>query len=291
MRTRLALLLGALSLAPCRPPPSPRVGTYNIRRLGVEATDLDALAEVVLAADADVLALQEVMTEAPLVALESTLAARGRTFAHTLSRCGGRSEMRVGFLYDTARARLLRTREFAGLDPRAGDVCSDGDRSGLVGEFVIADTRVDLMAVHFAAGGSLERSDARRAQWQRALDIVALLRREGSRRVVLMGDANSTGWNDNRHAERDFIEASTRDAGLDLASRPLPCSEYWRPDRHSLVPSVLDHVVATPDTVRPATLRVRGYCERLACRSISRDETPAEYAHVSDHCPVTVGLW
>lgn len=290
-RASAALCVALIATSACRRADPPRVGTYNIRRMGVEATDLDRLGAVVRSTRADVLALQEIMAEEPLVELERRLATAGGHYAHALSKCGGRSGMRVGFLYDTQRARLVGTREFAGLDPDAGEVCTDGDRSGFVGEFVIAGERVHLMSVHLASGGSQTRSEARRAQWTRAFTITRALRREGAERVVLMGDTNSAGWMDNRHGERDFIEESARAEGMDLASRPLPCSEYWRPSGDELVPSVLDHVVATPGAVRPGTVTVHGYCERLACRAISSREAPEEYTRVSDHCPVTVTLW
>jgi len=89
-----------------------RAGTYNIRRFGVEPTDLPRLAAIVEESGADVLALQEIEAEAAPRALAARLSRRGRSFVVALSTCGGKSGMRVGSLYDEARVRLVGTREF-----------------------------------------------------------------------------------------------------------------------------------------------------------------------------------
>ncbi len=104
--------------------------------------------------------------------------------------------------------------------------------------------------------------------------------------MLVLGDVNSTGWLDDRGGERGYITEGARRAGLTIATGALACTEFWRPPAGGFAPSVLDHVLATPGAVRPA--RVHGYCARLACRA--HDEPTAEYAAVSDHCPVTVDV-
>ena len=84
-----------------------------------------------------------------------------------LSRCGGKSEMHVGFLYDARRVRLVETREYPELDPGGGGHC-DGERPGLVASFERGDgRRFELLVFHLAAGSEAGRVTQRKAQWRR----------------------------------------------------------------------------------------------------------------------------
>lgn len=286
-----ALLVGALSVyggaRGCAPAPM-RVATYNIRRFGVEPTDLARLGEILRGVDADVVAVQEIQSEARLDELVRALGQRGpRRYAYRLADCGGKSQMRVGFLYDTRRVTLRATREYAELDPGGAGRCTEGERAGLLGVFDDGARSVHLLVVHLAARADPEHAAKRRAQWARALAIVARLRAEGAASVALLGDVNSTGYLDNAHDEQDFIQENAARAGLEVATHPLACSEYWRPAAGRLEPSLLDHVVATPGLALPGTVRVHGYCAALACAPQSSPEEPEDYRRVSDHCPVS----
>lgn len=73
-----------------------------------------------------------------------------------------------------------------------------------------------------------------------------------------------------------------------VETRELRCSEYFQPDPPAIRPSLLDHVVATPDFARAGSVELHGYCAELACRPAS--SAPPEFTTVSDHCPVTVDL-
>jgi endonuclease/exonuclease/phosphatase family metal-dependent hydrolase len=267
-----AWLLGAFGL---------RVGTYNIRRFGVEPTDMAELARVVREADADVLAVQEIQSEAKLRDLAGRLPRRYET---VLSRCGGRSEMRLGFLYDPGRLTLERTREYPELDPDGRGAC-DGERPAFLGVFRAGRRTVSLLSVHFIPGGEREKMTRRKEQWDKVHCIVAALRAEGGD-VVVLGDMNATGYLDDAHGERSFIDARAKEAGLDVATSALACSEYARRPDGVLGPNLLDHVVATPHTVAPWSAAVRGYCAELRCAPHAGDP-PREFARVSDHCPVT----
>jgi endonuclease/exonuclease/phosphatase family metal-dependent hydrolase len=261
----------------CGPAPL-RVGTYNIRRFGVEPTDVDALTTIVKRAKVDVLAVQEIQSAAKARDL-----ARRLSMELSLSRCGGRSEMFVGFLYDARRVRLVETREYPELDPGGGGSCA-GDRPGLVASFDGADRRFELLVFHLAAGSERERVAQRKEQWRRAHRIAKLSKVP----VAILGDANSTGYLDDREGERTFIDGEAAKADMEVVSAPLRCSEYFQPEPPALRPSLLDHVVATPHLVRPGSIAVQGYCAELACRPA--DSPPREFTTVSDHCPVTFDL-
>jgi endonuclease/exonuclease/phosphatase family metal-dependent hydrolase len=260
--------------------PRLRVATYNIRRFGREPTDLDRLARVLDAVDADVIAVQEIQDATRLDELFARLG-RGRAWKRVLSACGGRSEMLVGFLYDSARVTLEETREFPELDGEGGR-CTEGERAGLLARFSSGGRALTLLAVHLASGASPEHAGRRRMQWRRALAILAAV--PGDK--ALLGDTNSAGWLDDTHGEREFIEREVARAGLELITRPLACSEYFHAGDDALEPSLLDHVAATPGVARAGSLTLHGYCAELACRP-HHDAPPAEFSTVSDHCPVS----
>jgi endonuclease/exonuclease/phosphatase family metal-dependent hydrolase len=266
-----------------------RIATFNIRNFGVEQTDIARLSARLTALDADVVAVQEIQDPARFEAVIAALAAPRRRYHVVLSQCGGRSRMHVGFVYDSARVDLRGQREFPELSPGADGSCSDGDRSGLLGEFAADGAPFDLLVVHLAAGSTDERASRRRAQWERALAIVAQLRAEGTRAVAVLGDTNSTGFFDDRHGERTFIDARLREADLELPTRSLACSEYYRGEPARLTPSLLDHIALTREFPVERVARVHGYCEELRCQPVPADPAPLEYARVSDHCPVALG--
>lgn len=266
-----------------------RVGTYNIRRFGVEPTDMARLSEIVGDADADVLALQEIQTVDGTRELARRVSRGGRRYTYVLSSCGGKSAMHVGFLFDETRVRLVGTREYPELDPAGGGSCGGGERPGLAATFERPNTatkRFTLLAVHLVAGGEPEKMARRREQWKRAHRIAGELGKEGL--VAILGDTNSTGFLDDRGGERSFIEDEAKRAGLDVTTRDLRCSEYFGPIDGQLRPSLLDHVVASPELAREGSVRLHGFCAELACAPTK--DRPRDFVKVSDHCPVTLDV-
>ena len=142
--------------------------------------------------------------------------------------------------------------------------------------------------LHLAAGSEPERVARRRDQWGRALAIARRLRARDQLPLLVLGDVNSTGWLDDAGGERSFVLGAAADAGFTVPTADLACTEFWRSPRGRFEPSVLDHTLVAGLTPPKAT--VHGYCARLACRPHPLDEPTAEYATVSDHCPVTLDL-
>ncbi len=266
-----------------------RVGTYNVRRFGVEATDMKRLAELVSESGADVLALQEIERDGAVDDLTRRISGLGHAWRSVVATCAGKSTMRVGFVYDEARARLVRTREYPELDPSGNGACTDGERSGLAATFT--PTRggksVTFLAVHFVAGGTEDRLLRRKEQWKRSIAIARDLEKEGP--VVVLGDTNSTGYTGDRGGERSFIDGEVARAGMTVLTKDLPCSEYFHPDPEGpWLPSLLDHVVTTKDVTGHGSLAVHGHCRALACKPSAT--APKDFETVSDHCPVTFEL-
>lgn len=297
-RVALVLALGlgatfALRISDCGPGSGLRVGTYNIRRFGVEPTDMARLTEIIADTKSDVLAVQEIQSKEKLGELADRLSrVRGRRFAVALSTCGGKSAMHVGFLYDTTRVEVLSTREYPQLDPGGDGACVTGERPGFAVTFTRAktkslDARFTLLAVHMIAGGDREKIERRKKQWRDAHAIAKELGRDGAA-VAILGDTNSTGFLDDRGGERTFILDEADKNGLEVTTSKLDCSEYWGPIDGKLQPSLLDHVVATPGMGRKGSVRLHGYCEKLACSPTGTK--PTDYVSVSDHCPITLDL-
>lgn len=296
LRTRIGrgVLLGLLvysGVQSCRAPVL-RVGTFNLRELGPQ-TDLARLRAILAEVDPDVLAVQEIPRVDTLRRLAAELsAATRRRYEVALSACGGRRALHVGFLFDAEKVRLDEVREFPELRDDGKGSCSSGARAGLLGVFSaragLRRVRTHLLTVHFPAGAEFGQAQERQAQWARALRIVARLRQDGEARVLLLGDVNSTGYRDDTYGERSAIHRQVEQAGLDVPTRALGCTEYFRPrGAASLQPSHLDHIVATP-ALRAGAATLHGYCAALRCQPATR--VPRDYEAVSDHCPVTVDL-
>ena len=267
-----------------------RVGTFNIRQFGVASTDMDKLTALVDSLDADIVAVQEIQDASKFQVLADRMSRRsGRTTRAALSRCGGKSAMQIGFLYDD-RVKLVSTKEYPELDPAGGGRCDIGERPGLLGVFTDGSRTVNLLAIHLTPGNDRADFAKRKAQWQRAYAIARQLRADGADSVIVLGDANSTGYLNDDNGERRFVDSAARDAGMSVVTSNLACSEYW-PEKDDLYsPSLLDQAVATPGLVMSGSARVHGYCEALRCAPHPSSTPPNGFESVSDHCPVTFDL-
>jgi endonuclease/exonuclease/phosphatase family metal-dependent hydrolase len=277
----------AVSLRAC-PSEGLRLATFNIRRFGVEPTDMAQLVAMVERFDADIIAVQEIQKFERLQELAATLRQRGRPYVAVATECGGRRQMHVGFLYDERRARLKQLREFRELLPEEGGC--EGDRPGLLGVFESGGSEVHALVVHLKAGDGDNEFKQRSQQWRRLQELTSKLKHEGARRIVLLGDMNSTGFLTNRRGERDLIESFARDGGMTVATAPLSCTEYYRGDRDRMLPSLLDHVLVSSSALVAGSVEVHAHCAQLRCAPQKAGDMPSSYTDVSDHCPVTLRL-
>jgi endonuclease/exonuclease/phosphatase family metal-dependent hydrolase len=281
-----ATVLGALALAP-GDDVEVRVATFNIEVFPSEHTDLDRVVDTIVAADADVMALQEIAN--PLL-LQLTLASASQRTHRDLvvvrSVCDPQGWYVNALVYDAARWRPVVTRDYPALDPSGDAACTRGEQSALLGVFEDEDGHeLAVLSVHLRAYPS--GFPKRKKQWSRALEIARAVEEEFDAPTILMGDMNSTGFTGEPSEERDFVHDVVADAGFELLTSTLPCSEYWRtkgsPDYE---PSILDHVVAAGG--KWSQPEVQGYCARLACRPTPAARMDSDFHHVSDHCPVVV---
>ncbi len=270
-----------------------RIATYNIRQFGEGKTDLDRLTTIIAKTDSDVIAVQEIMSERKLKDVARRLSQGRRRFEVALSRCGGKSAMHVGFLYDAEKLTLLATTEYPELDPDGRGACKQGERPGFAATFEDKEKRrkMTLLVVHFLFGGEKERFELRKEQWRKAHAIATKIEKENP--VVILGDTNSTGWDDDEWYERTFIKEEAKKNHRVVVTDNLRCSEYWTPGAKDgereghIVPSTLDHIVATPSLVRGRS-EVHSFCRELSCKKTSTK--PEDFEKVTDHCPVTFDI-
>jgi endonuclease/exonuclease/phosphatase family metal-dependent hydrolase len=264
-----------------------RVATFNIELFPSEHTALDRVVDTIVAADADMMALQEIANPLLLqLALASASHETGRDLVLVRSACGDTGWFSTAIIYDAARWHPLLTREYPALDPSGGAACSRYHQSAMLGVFEDDDGhQLAVLSVHLRAHST--GFPVRREQWSRALEIARAVEEEFDAPTILMGDMNSTGFTGEPSEERDFVHDVVADAGFELLTSALPCSEYWRPkDTLDYEPSVLDHVVAAGG--KWSQPEVQGYCARLACRPTPAARMDSDFHHVSDHCPVVV---
>lgn len=295
LRTRLGLLmllgaglwLGVRSITGT----ALRVATFNIRDFGAQ-TDRVRLSALLRDTEADILALQELRDPQVLTQVAQDLSEKtSRHYQVAVSDCGGRRGLHLGFLYDADAVRLDALREFPELRTDQGGSCSQGDRAGLLGVFSarsgLRRVQTHLLTVHFPAGGDLPQIEKRQQLWDRAVQILGALRASGAERVMLLGDVNSTDYLEDRASERTAIARRLDAAKLSLLTEDLRCSAYWQPRAGGqLVPSVLDHVVASPELSVRSEPSPHGLCAQLGCEPTA--QAPADFAAVSDHCPIVL---
>ncbi len=264
-----------------------RIATFNIELFPSEHTHLDRVVDTIVAADADVMALQEISHPLLLqIALARASTQTGRDLVVVRSACGDTGWFATALVYDAARWHPVVTREYPALDPRGDAACSRAEQSAVLGVFEDDDgNELAVLSVHLRAHS--RNFPMRRDQWVRALEIARAVEEEFDAPTILMGDMNSTGFAGQPSEEREFVHDVVADAGFELVTSALPCSEYWRPDGGpEYVPSILDHVVAAGG--KWSQPEVQGYCARLACRSTPAARMDDDFHHVSDHCPVVV---
>lgn len=273
--------------------PALRIGTYNIRTLGPQ-TDLARLRAIIAEANPDILAVQEITDGATLAQLAAGLSgATQRAYRAVMSNCGGQGPQHVGFLDDEKKVQLDELREFPELRDDGQGRCSTGGRAGLLGIFSaragLRRVRTHLLTVHFPAWHGRDRVDLRQSFWAQALQIAAKLREGGNKRVIILGDVNSTDYLTDQYGERRLIHQQVEQAGLQLLTSDVGCTEYWnRRGSWYFEPSHLDHIVTAPEIKPLGAPSVHGHCAALRCQ-VAR-QMPSDYQAVSDHCPVTIDI-
>lgn len=268
------------------------VGTFNIRLFPDRETVAARVAERIGQLDADVFMVQEIRDVGAFNALLDAVSEQGsRRYRAVLGPMCHGSELRLGVVYDATIFSLVTSREQREIDPQGRTSCREGHPPATLTVLERADgTRLATMSVHLQFGARRWQYRARREQWEELAASIRRLRDEFSAPVVVAGDFNSTGFLHDDLGERTFIDHTVATAGLTLATAPVRCTAYWRPNRRlrDYVPSMLDHVLVLGAEV--IDVAVLGMCATLRGDVCLEATGNPDFHEVSDHCPVRVDL-
>lgn len=278
-------LAALLLLAACSSPVT--IATFNIRLFPEPSTDPTRVAERIVELDASVIAVQEIRDARGLGAvLEDASRHTGRDYQLLIGPCGGEGEhITTGVVVDASAWTVLEHTGYPDLQPEGEGSCGRPQAGTLV---VLEDRggrRLGVLSVHLLPFP--DGFDARREQWARVLERLDEIERRYDAPALALGDFNSTGFRGDPTEERPFVTGVVAEAGYQLPTADLRCTEYWRPkdDPGPYRPSVLDHAVATRGEWQA---EAHGMCRRLACEPMDPEAIDPDYLVVSDHCPVVL---
>lgn len=261
-------LIAALSFALPRCEDTERIATLNLENYPKHPQQGPAAFAMIRDLDVSAVALQEITRPQQLAA--EAREQLGPSWSFVWADTGG--FQRVGFLYDTDEMTVLSTQA------HSETLLHRQAKPAL--EVVVqprgADEPLHVFVVHLKA---TSKSEDIRAQQLAALAPILKARRDAGKRVVFMGDFNSTNDGD-----RQRISELSATLGMDWASEGLPCTNYWsRKDR--CIGHPLDHVLSWE---APESIEVGGGCATDGCDP--GDTCPIYHSQISDHCPVVVEL-
>lgn len=291
-----------------------RIGAWNIRWFpdgdltpsADSRTDLPWLACVLAWLNVDVLALQEIRThrgaeDAWASVTDGLVGFNGGDWRVDLHECAGEDQQHVGFLWNAARVSLSNARDRWRMNGAAdlGDsACASNLRPGRSAYVAAISGGADLhlVSVHFDSGRARRDFDHRRTVFERFGDMHGALRAElADDDVVILGDFNTMG-----HSEAGGMDSPQEIAamraqlaqgtpGFTALQATIPCSEYFQGRC-----SQLDHVAVSSALIsseaQGAGITVTGYCAVAGGADLDRDNMPAAYKGLSDHCPLITSI-
>lgn len=276
-----------------------RIASWNLRWFPYGAknqprkagsTDVAWMACVMASLRADVIAVQEVMTNQPGRAALIRLMDRLDALTHGqwrsyLDECPGKRRQHVGFLYDSARVQVDQLREVPEINPH-GSACAGGLRPGAAARLSWSGKEWELLTVHLDSGDEA-RDYGHRLQSVRALMEHLPAREHPS--VLALGDFNTMGCErcappvpvaDELHA----VNQALRTAGYRQVSTTTDaaslCSHHYEGSAQ-----LLDRAITTLPAAR-VHMEPAGWCAELACQRPRT--TSLALARLSDHCPIVV---
>jgi endonuclease/exonuclease/phosphatase family metal-dependent hydrolase len=267
----VAIAVGVLGVRlACRhaSPARVRIATFNIEHFPKDARQIEGAFDEIAGSGASIVATQEITDPAVFVAAARRRLTPSWEFVHDPRRA--QNHHHVGVLFDRRAWRFVSS--------AVHDDTQLGPLDLPVFEVRLApidgNEVVRILVVH------LRPLTAGRPVRARQHEIVARLARaarDSGERVVVLGDFNAT-----EDGDRDDLADLARSADLVWASRPLPCTAFWRRD-DGCPRSRLDHVLTSAPPTRAVAA---GGCATAGCDR--QDRCPAFAEQVSDHCPVIV---
>ena len=278
--------------------PITRTATYNIRNykksllINGTATHKIELLNIIKTTKADLIAVQEIVDDNDF---KDFIRKYLPTFKVTLSKCGGLGNQKLGFIYNTKIYQLKEFYEDHSIKDRSSG-CRSGLRPAAVAIFKKKDSRLNIaaIAVHLKAGGGQNNADIRYKQLKKLSNIIAGLRYDNYKHLVIMGDFNTTDYLLGNHNHDRFVDFTLKNNLIDF-SEELECTAYWWGgiDDGLNYGSVLDHVLISEslyDNFDSSHSKVMAHCNKVHCKAKDDLTLGRSYTQVSDHCPVVATL-
>jgi endonuclease/exonuclease/phosphatase family metal-dependent hydrolase len=263
---------------------------YNERNQG--PTDKKELDNLFIELNADLIAIQEIKS---LENFEAFIKRRMPNFEVKLSECGGSGNQKLGFVYNKRMFNLLGFEEdLLFSDPvQSTDEACGTLRPLVIGKFENKDTKEKFYAisVHLKAGGDRASMAKRFAQYELVVEKIKSLKQTGIKKIVMMGDFNTTGYLSQNQDYVNFKEM-LKNAKLTNATTELPCSVFWSGKNTYEQPSKLDHILITNELLNEYdyTSDYFSHCKKVSCEPSYLEQLGVTYLKVSDHCPIKAEL-
>lgn len=269
------------------------LGSYNIRNFDYDqreqiSTNMNMLQKTITEMDADLIAIQEIREK---FTFKNFIENRFKNYEVILSECGGFNDQHLGFIFNKNKFKLLKFWEdmrVVHTNQSHSRSCRYGSRPLAIAKFLNKESGKVFIAisVHLKSGGSPQSITKRFNQLEALKDSVKELRRDGYKSFVIMGDFNSTEYNQNNQYSRKFKKIVTDMDLIDL-SENLSCTSYWWGGVEDGMnhPSLLDHVLISDDFYQGRRSQVLSHCQKLRCHPTEEYAMGTSYNEVSDHCP------
>ena len=271
------------------------IGAYNIRNFDYDTrykikTNKPVLAETILKANPDIMTVEEIGNTQEF---ERFVSSSLPGYAVNLSRCGGRGQQHIGFIYKTTTVELLSFNEDLSITDPGGNVgCDTSSRPLIIGLFRELSSKKMIygMAAHLKAGSARDAIEKRHEQLDIIGDWITHLKTSTNvKDYFLGGDLNSTLFANRGPDFKKFSEFAAKN-DLVNATMNVGCSAYWWGGSNDNIedPSLLDHVFVSSSLVKNGyKSEVGSHCSAAKCQSKHKKDLGVTYNQVSDHCPIT----
>jgi endonuclease/exonuclease/phosphatase family metal-dependent hydrolase len=264
------------------------LSTFNIRNFDHDRdagpTNIAELRRLIQETKSDVMTFQEVVN---IPAFQNVVASNLPDYQIVRSDCGGFGKQNLAVVFNKAHFELVSKEEdlsFTGKDGTCGSL-----RPVMIVTLKQKATQQEYIfaVVHLKAGGDARSMQTRWGQYNRLKSLVAKYQKK---KIILLGDFNTTGYN---QGNEDFtkFEEFLSSARLRTSAEEVSCTNYWHGGDQdpSYISSVLDHILMQ-DSVHAGlrSVRVASHCQKNACRPAMPGDLGVSFASVSDHCPVQV---
>lgn len=272
-----------------------RIAAYNIENYDSDkkATNKNELIKILFEVVPDIMSVEEIVNKESFYSL---IKSQLPFYSVQVSKCGGRGNQSLGFIWNPKRFKLISFIEDLRLSMGSHDetpTCDMSSRPVAIGIFrdLIKNTDIVFMSLHLKAQGTPEAHEKRIFQLGMADIIKNELRKQGYNNFVMMGDFNTTEFTTSQ-GKASYLSIFKKMNMLDLGDG-IQCTNYWHGGTENGLyePSILDHIIMSSDMVFSYNYiksNTHAHCAKTKCHaSRTSGELGKSFSGVSDHCPIS----